>query len=34
MMELMIGAAVLVPSLYWTAAVAASVKDAVEEAND
>lgn len=31
MMEVMIGVAALVPSLYWTAAVAASVKTIAEE---
>lgn len=31
MMEAIIGAAALVPSLYWTAVVAASVKNVVEE---
>lgn len=34
MMELMIGAAALVPSLYWTAAVVASVKTVTEEHNN
>lgn len=31
MIDLIVGAATLVPSLYWTAVIAASVKDIADE---